>query len=278
MGDAAGALRTATQALQPISDTARLDAELLMAHAAGISREDLLLHLPDLKVPVMFESLVKRRMTSEPVAHILGEKEFWGLPFKVSPDVLIPRPDSELLIEESLRLFHEKPPRQILDLGTGSGALLLAALSEFSSACGTGTDASAAALEVAKTNAKNLSLADRTTFTLNDWTQDGWQGQLDGRFNLILANPPYIATNVALSPEVAEFEPHEALFAGEAGLNDYKIIIPALGNLLAEAGYALLEIGFDQAESVSNLAQKYGYHAECKRDLGGNDRLISLRR
>jgi release factor glutamine methyltransferase len=278
MGDAASALREAAQRLAEISDSPRLDAELLMAHGLQIERSELLLKLPELNAPADFPALVERRRQSEPIAHIIGKKEFWGLAFQVTPDVLIPRPDSELLIEEAVRSLASNHPQRILDLGTGSGALVLAALSEFPQARGLGMDASAAALQIAHNNADALGLADRASFLLLDWTQPDWTNSLGSGFDLILANPPYVATGARLSADVADFEPHQALFAGEAGLDDYKIIIPALGKLLSPTGTALLEIGFDQANPVSEIAMKSGYHIEIKKDLGRNDRLLILRR
>jgi release factor glutamine methyltransferase len=278
MGDAASALREAAQRLADISDSPRLDAELLMAHGLQIERSELLLKLPELNAPADFPALVERRRQSEPIAHIIGKKEFWGLAFQVTPDVLIPRPDSELLIEEAVRSLASNHPQRILDLGTGSGALVLAALSEFPQARGLGMDASAAALQIAHNNADALGLADRASFLLLDWTQPDWTNSLGSGFDLILANPPYVATGARLSADVADFEPHQALFAGEAGLDDYKIIIPALGKLLSPTGTALLEIGFDQANPVSEIAMKSGYHIEIKKDLGRNDRLLILRR
>ena len=278
MGEAAAALREAAQKLSDISDSSRLDAELLLAHALGIGRDKLLLDLPNLAVPASFDALVQRRLQSEPIAHILGTREFWGLEFQVSPDVLIPRPDSETLIEEALRLFAGAPPGKILDLGTGSGALLLAALHEFPQASGIGMDASAAALQIAHENADQLRIADRSQFILLDWMQADWIAGLGGPFDLILANPPYIASTAALSAEVVDFEPHAALFAGDDGLDDYRIIIPAVDRLLAPEGVALLEIGFDQAKSVSKIAHDSGYDVDCKQDLGGNDRMLILHR
>lgn len=271
-------MREAALALESVSETARLDAELLMAHALGISRSELLLNLPKLAVPDGFSALLERRKSHEPIAHILGEREFWSLPFQVSPDVLIPRPDSEILIETAVGIGAKHPPQNILDLGTGSGALLLAALSEFPQAQGTGIDASAAALAIAHNNADRLDLSDRAHFLLQDWNAADWTRFLSGPFDLVLANPPYVSTQAILSREVAEFEPHEALFAGPEGMDDYRIIIPALHDLLAQNGTALLEIGFDQADAISRLAEKYGYGVECKQDLGGNDRLLILRR
>ncbi|GAB5487425.1 MAG: peptide chain release factor N(5)-glutamine methyltransferase [Parasphingorhabdus sp.] len=278
MGDAAEALRDAALQLAEISDTPRLDAELLLAHALGMSREQLLLDLPKLTTPDAFVALIDRRTRSEPIAHIIGTKEFWGFEFAVSPDVLIPRPDSELLIEQAVQIFAEDPPENILDLGTGSGALLLAALSEFPKAKGIGIDASASALGIAHNNADSLELADRAEFHLVDWTTPDWAQSLGGRFDLILANPPYVSTEVVLSQDVVDFEPHQALFAGADGLNDYKIIIPALADILTPTGITLLEIGFDQAESVSKIARKNGYLVECKQDLSRNDRLLILTR
>lgn len=278
MGDAAGALRDAAQSLSAISDSPRLDAELLMAHALQIERPELLLKLPELAVPTEFSALIERRRQSEPIAHIIGKREFWGLDFQVTSDVLIPRPDSELLIEAAVGAFASEHPGSILDLGTGSGALVLAALHEFPQAKGLGIDASAAALQIAHNNADALGLTDRVRFLLQDWTLADWMTSLGSGFDLILANPPYVSTKVQLSRDVAGFEPHAALFAGEAGLDDYRIIIPALDSLLSVTGIALLEIGFDQADPVSKMATKYGYRVELKQDLGGNDRLLILRR
>ena len=276
MDDAAGALRLSTLMLADISDSPRLDAELLMAHALKLERAELLLKLPGLTTPAEFSALNERRLQSEPIAHIIGKKEFWGLDFLVTPDVLIPRPDSELLIEGAVSAFASRHPYRILDLGTGSGALVLAALSEFPDAKGWGIDASAAALQIAHNNADALGLADRAKFLLLDWTLPDWAGSLGSGFDLILANPPYVSTRARLSADVAEFEPHQALFAGEDGLDDYRIIIPALEKLLSPAGMALLEIGFDQANPVSEIAVKNGYHIELKQDFGGNDRLLIL--
>lgn len=273
----AATLREAALALEAVSETPRLDAELLMAHALGVSRQDLLLGLPKLDVPEGFTPLLARRQAHEPVAHIIGEREFWSLPFQVSADVLIPRPDSEILIETAVQIGIAHAPEAILDLGTGSGALLLAALSEFPEAEGVGIDASASALAIAHNNADRLGLSDRTRFLLQDWAAAEWTQSLGGPFDLILANPPYVSTLVELSREVAEFEPQEALFAGAQGMDDYQIIIPVLHALLAERGIALLEIGFDQAELVTKLAEKHDYIVECKQDLGRNDRLLVLR-
>lgn len=276
--DAATALRDAAKMLSAISDTPRLDAELLLAHALDMDRTHLLLDLPKLSAPPSFAALLTRRQQSEPVAYITGTKEFWGLDLQVSPAVLIPRPDSETLIETALKIFHEQSPANILDLGTGSGALLLAALTEFPQATGIGIDASAAALEIAHNNGDWLKLSKRAKFLLLDWTRDDWTMAFDQRFDLILANPPYVAEGAKLAADVADYEPGSALFSGSQGLDDYQILIPSLPQLLSEDGIALLEIGFDQAEPVRTITKESGFHANCVRDLGGNNRVLVLRR
>ena len=276
MGDAAKALRDAAKQLEKKSETARLDAELLLAYALGITREKLLLDLPSLDSPATFVDLTARREQCEPVAHIIGTKEFWGLSFNVNSNVLIPRPDSELLIETAENLFDSAAPIRILDLGTGSGALLLAALSQYPNASGVGIDVSAPALSVAHGNADHLGLSARADFLLLDWTVPGWSDDLDGPFNIILANPPYIANATELSRDVRDYEPHQALFAGKDGLDDYRIIFPALAQLLKAGGAALVEIGFDQEDAVTWLANQAGYNTVCKRDLGGHSRMIML--
>ena len=180
-------LREATTRLAATSDTARLDAELLMAHALGVARSDMLLRCMADPVPDAFAALVERRAGHEPVAHILGRQEFFGRPFAVSRDVLIPRGDSESVVETALAAAPGA--RRVLDLGTGSGALLLTLLAELPDATGVGIDASAPALEVAWRNAEALGLAGRADLRPGDWTLPGWAHGL-GQFDLIIANPP----------------------------------------------------------------------------------------
>ena len=269
------AIRAATDRLSATSDTARLDAEVLMAHTLGVTRSDLLLrHMRDL-VPESFVALIERRARQEPVAHIVGQQEFYGLPLRVTPDTLIPRGDSETLVEAARELFAAQSPARVLDMGTGTGALLLAALSLFPDASGTGVDASAAALEVAADNAQRLGMADRATMLLRDWTLAGWVDDL-GRFDLILCNPPYVEQDAVLDASVRKFEPASALFAGAEGLDDYRVLIPQLPPLLADAGLAILEIGHSQADSVGNIARAAGFAVEVRHDLAQRPRALIL--
>lgn len=263
--------------LSAVSDTPRLDAELLAAHALGLSRSALLLNLRDLTEPADFAALIDRRATGEPVAYITGEAEFWSLPLKVTPDTLIPRGDSETLIEEAQRLFAGRPPMRILDLGTGSGALLLAALTVFPRAEGLGIDASLDAAHVAMQNAAALGLGGRAEVRHADWFADGWVESLHPPFDLILCNPPYVATDSAdLAADVRAFEPARALFAGADGLDDYRHLIPHIPHLLAEGGVALFEIGFDQRATVSEIAFAAGLSARVVYDLAGHPRCLVL--
>lgn len=272
--NAAEGLREAAQRLAAVSDTPRLDAELLMAHAADLERGDLILRLRDMDTPAAFAALVERRLAHEPVSHILGMRDFWTLTLTVTRDVLTPRPDSETLIEAAVAHFAGRSgPRRILDLGTGSGALLLAALSEYREATGLGIDISEAALRVARGNALRCDLADRATFRRGDWF-DG----VDERFDLILANPPYISTDAILPRDVAEYEPHLALFAGADGLDAYRILAPQLGARFAPGGVAVIEIGYDQGETAALLFEESGMRVTLRQDLGGRARCLVLTR
>jgi release factor glutamine methyltransferase len=266
----------ATQKLGAVSETPRLDAELLMAHALGISRNDLLLRARDLDVPASFAVFLERRLAHEPVAYIRGFQEFWDLTLAVTPDTLIPRGDSETLIEAAIAYFSGKlPPARALDLGTGSGALLLAALSVFQTAEGVAIDASERALAVAKGNSARLGFGERANFLHRSWQDDGWTADL-GSFDLILCNPPYVELDANLAPQVRDHEPASALFAGVDGMDEYNVLIPQISELLSPVGIAIFEIGKGQDEAVIRLAQQNGYSAEPHRDLAGIVRAISL--
>ncbi len=267
-------LRAAASALAQTSDTARLDAEVLMAQALGVSRSELFLRHLSAPVPLTFAALLGRRLAHEPVAYIVGEQPFFGLDLLVTSDVLIPRGDSEVLVEQALALRPDA--RRVLDCGTGSGALLLAVLANLPGATGVGIDRSLAALAVAAANAARAGLGMRAAMRHADWEQAGWMAGLDGPFDLILANPPYVETGADLSPSVRDFEPAGALFAGPEGLDAYRSLIPQLSALLAPGGLALLEIGGSQADAVSAIAADAGLAATLHRDLAGRPRVLAL--
>ncbi len=269
-GAAVGAaIASAAAALAAISDTPRLDAELLMAHALGLSREALLLGGLDRAAPEAFAALVARRFGGEPLAYITGHRAFWTIDLAVAPGVLIPRPDSETLIEAAVDHFRGTAgPRRVLDLGTGSGALLLAALAEWPQASGVGIDRSPAALAIARANAKALGMAARARVT-----EGGWAGTGEA-FDLILCNPPYIADDEPLPRDVVEHEPHSALFAGADGLADYRALAPLLPAQLAEGGVACIEIGATQGPAVAAFMVEQGLVVHIRHDLAKLDRCV----
>lgn len=262
-------------------DNARFEARLLLAHAAGVTIEWLVAHGDEAPPPAMVEvlrALTARRIRREPMAYVVGEREFWGLSFKVSPAVLVPRPDSETLIEAALALMPGKTePWRIVDLGVGSGCLLLTLLREFPNARGVGMDASAEALSVAQGNADALGVGDRTRLVGGDWRHQGWAGQLGGPFDLLVSNPPYIetATIDGLMPEVARFEPRLALDGGGDGLAAYRAIASQAAGLVTPGGRVLIEAGEGQAPDISGLLEVAGFAVGSPwKDLGGIDRIV----
>ncbi len=271
MTSIASALRSAAAHLAEASDTPRLDAEMLMAKAMGVTRDTLLLSLLDGETPEAFGSLVARRRAGEPVAYITGRRAFWTIELEVGPGALIPRPDSETLIEAAAAHFDAAGPARILDLGAGPGTLLLAALDQWPNASGIGVDRSEQALAYARANAQRLGLSGRASFRAGDWAEGIAQ-----RFDLILCNPPYVEVAAALPCDVAEWEPHEALFAGADGLDDYRRLAPALGGLIAPGGIASVEIGSAQAAAVMALFIAAGLKAQVRHDLGGRARCLIL--
>ena len=264
-------LSDAAARLAAASGTPRLDAELLMAHALGTSRETLLLELLDADAPDLFASLVERRLGHEPVAYITGRKAFWTIELEVGPGVLIPRPDSETLIEAAIDHFGRHAPATILDLGTGPGSLLLAALDHWPDATGLGVDRSEAALAYARRNAERLGLSGRAEFRCGDWGEG-----VDGPFDLVLCNPPYVESGASLAPDVARWEPAEALFGGADGLDAYRRLAPQLGRLLCAGGAACAEIGAGQEPAVRSLFAAEGFDVLSRADLAETPRALVL--
>ena len=252
-------------------DNPRLDARLLLGHCTGLSREALLRSLAQAIDPAPYYAILARRAAREPVALILGRQEFWSLEFEVSAATLIPRADSETVIEAALAARPDRSRvRTILDLGTGTGCLLLAALTEFPAAWGLGIDCSAHASALSARNARHLGLAARSAFLCADWA-----AAISARFDLVLGNPPYIRTAdiEGLMPEVARHEPGRALDGGVDGLDAYRHILAALPNLLAPGGVAVLELGMGQADSLAALA---GRPVAFRADLKGIPRAMVL--
>ena len=267
------ALSRATNQLSSISDTPRLDAELLMAAALGIGRDRLILNDPNGQAPDLFQHYVERRAKGEPVAYITGRRSFWTIDLAVGPGVLVPRPDSETLIASATEHFAGSPgPNRILDLGTGPGTLLLAALDQWPKATGLGIDVSQVALYYAERNAERLGIAERAEFRAGYWANG-----IEEQFDLVLINPPYVAEGAETGPGVVEFEPVEALFAGPEGLDDYRRIAPDVGRLLAPGGLVAIEIGFDQAEAASKLFEQHGLNSEVALDLANRPRALLIR-
>jgi release factor glutamine methyltransferase len=265
-------------------DNARFEARLLMARASSLSIEQLVSRGRDPVAAAVVETvrgLAARRIRHEPMAYILGEREFWGLPFKVTPAVLVPRPDSETLIEAVLSLMPDRTRAwRILDLGVGSGCLLLTLLREYSEANGVGIDASADALAVAKDNAERLGVASRAKLTVDDWRQEGWLDRLGGPFDLVVSNPPYIesATIAGLMPEVSRFEPKLALDGGADGLEAYRLLAAGGRKLVTPGGYFVVEVGEGQAIEVAGLFSSAGLSPRAPwKDLGGIERVMGAR-
>lgn len=260
-------------------DAAALDARLLVAAALGVSVEHLIAwpERPlDDAAAARLRALLGRRVAREPMAQILGRREFWSLDFAVTRDVLVPRPDSETLIDAALEQIGDRTrPLRVLDLGVGSGCLLLALLSELPRASGVGVDGSAAALAIAQQNAEALQLSRRVEFRHGDWLAG-----IHERFDIVISNPPYIARRelAGLPPEV-QHEPRAALDGGEDGLDFYRALASGLPSVLAAGGFAVIEIGVGQAEIVTALLQAGGLESWLRRaDLSGVTRCLLVRR
>ena len=257
----------------PSSDA---DARLLLMAAAGFSREDLIIHGADTVAPAVreaFDEFIARRIKNEPVAYIVGEKEFWSLTFKVNDNVLIPRPETEDVVAMGLEFLKNLATPTVLDVGTGSGAILISLLSEVGNARGDGVDISRSALAVAKANAKALGVEERCKFYTSDFLSN-----VDGKFDLIVSNPPYIDDNAmdSLMADVGEYEPSLALRGGQDGLTAYRLIINSLSTALKTNGKVIFEIGYDQGPSVKALLEDAGFSdIQVSKDLSRHDRIVS---
>lgn len=269
------ALRAGVAALQAAGIAgAAGDARALLAHAAQIKPDRLTLHLTDLvtaEIEAQFQRAVDARAARQPVAQIIGQRLFWGRSFCVTRDTLDPRPETEVLVAEALR----EPFQCVLDMGTGTGCILLSLLAERPDAKGLGSDLAQAALAVAQGNAQSLGLAGRASFVQSDWFAG-----ISGQFDLIVSNPPYIAADemAQLAPDVSLWEPHLALTPGGDGLDAYRAIAAQARAHLAPLGRILLEIGPTQGAAVSGLLAAQGFDSlRILPDLDGRDRVVCAR-
>jgi release factor glutamine methyltransferase len=260
-------------------EDARAEAWLLLATATGRQRAELMAGAAatlDAAQAARLEELVRRRAAREPIAYILGEKEFWSLTFEIGPAVLIPRPETETVVEAVVdQIEGRRAALRLLDLGTGSGCLLIALLSELPNASGLGIDTSAEALALAGRNAARLSLAARAGFRRGRWGEG-----LEERFDVVVSNPPYVAESEwsGLQPEILEFEPRAALVAGADGLAAYRALAPDCARLLAPHGLCALEVGHGQGKAVTEILGRHGLKVTGRyRDLAGIERCLVAR-
>lgn len=258
-------------------DSAGLDTRLIFKHVLKVSDMDFMggVERPvSDKEAAQIESLIDRRLKGEPVSRIIGEREFWGLPFKITEDVLDPRADTETIIEVALHKYKDKPPESVLDLGTGSGCILIALLHEWKETRGVGVDISEQALEIARENAKNNNVADRAAFIQSDWGNS-----IEESFALIVSNPPYIPGREieSLAKEVRNHDPILALDGGKDGFEEVKKVVMITKALLKTGGICLLEIGFGQSEYVLRLVEESGLSVtDIHPDLAGVLRVVEI--
>jgi release factor glutamine methyltransferase len=258
-------------------DSPAIDARLLLEAAAGASRLDILTDpyriVTDAQLEA-YQAMVERRLKREPVSRIIGKKGFWKIMLNVTPDVLSPRPDTETIMDVAMLAFAAGERFTMIDLGTGSGAILLALLTERSAATGVGTDISTEALAVARENAANLDLNERATFLRTEWAA----GFADGSFDLVVSNPPYIPTDhiPALDPEVRDHDPHLALDGGPDGLQAYRDLAPEIMRVMKPGGIFAVEIGWDQGPQVKALFEQAGFDdVKVIKDLSNRDRVVT---
>ncbi|MFT4079917.1 peptide chain release factor N(5)-glutamine methyltransferase [Rhodomicrobium sp.] len=263
-------------------ESAALDARLLSAHAAGFSPEEAVTRRDEALPHAVLDRAIdvaQRRFAGEPVSRILGVREFWGMPFELSPHTLDPRPDTEVLVETALAWARDRhranAPLRILDLGTGTGCILAALLSELPNAMGIGIDRSEGALRTARRNFARLGFASRSIFLCGDWGS----ALADATFDIITCNPPYIETAdiAGLSAEVRDFDPPLALDGGKDGLKAYRDIVPQVSRILRMSGIVIFETGHRQARSVRDLLTELdvGFQTEIFADLAGIERAVA---
>lgn len=256
---------------------AELEARIILQHRAKVDWGDIIAapqkQIPQDQITIIYSD-IEQRLSAKPLSRIYGRNGFWGLDFIVSGDTLDPRPDTETIIERALEIYKDKPPHTILDLGTGTGCILIALLSEFKNARGVAVDRSFAALEIAQQNAKKNNCADRISFVCGSWS-----ASLNAAFDLVVSNPPYISNQIIplLSDEVKNHDPILALDGGDDGLDAYREIFSSLKNILSPTGVALFEIGYDQGETILRLAEESGLKAHgVLRDLAGQPRVVEI--
>ena len=256
-------------------EDANIDVRILLGHAANCADVDLIMRAND-NVPAsaleQFNSFIARRLRHEPIAYIIKTKEFWSLKFTVNEHVLIPRPETEGLVEQALKMIANIKAPNILDVGTGSGAILISLLHEQIDATGLGVDISSDALDVAKSNARSIGVVDRCSLLQSDYFQN-----VTGKFDLLVSNPPYITDQAmeGLSENVKAYEPALALKGGEDGLTAYRKIIEQAHRFLNSGGSLVFEIGYDQGQAVRTILENAGYNGVTVfKDLAGHDRII----
>lgn len=260
--------------------TPELDARILVRHFLKLSDADLITGtgaVSDAQQALLAQA-IQRRLQGEPVSRIIGHREFWGMSFRVTPDTLDPRPDTERLVEMAVEAGQACPPQTILDLGTGSGCILLALLKEFPQAQGVGIDMSAGAVDVSRENMENNGLSGRATFLIGDW-RDSLPLAPGARFDLIVSNPPYIPESEieSLAPEVKNHDPILALTAGQSGLEAYEVLITKIKKLLSPQGLCFLEIGQNQHAEVQRLVEDSGlYVRRIGADYSGILRVVEI--
>lgn len=258
-------------------DQPSIDARLMLEVAAGVTRTEIVTdpyRELTAEQAAMLEDFLARRARREPVSHIIGRKGFWKILLQVNKNVLTPRPETEVIVDEVLKAFPERMPFSMLDLGVGSGTILLAVLAERPAAKGLGVDASSEALAVARDNAANLDLNNRAAFLHGDWTA----GLSDTSFDLVVSNPPYIPSAVieTLEPEVRDHEPRLALDGGADGLDAYRLLAPEILRVLKPGGMFAVEIGYDQAQAVEALFNAAGAQGvRTVKDLSTHDRVVT---